>query len=203
VGSRQHSRSPEEGQDKNVPNVFFLISRKTNTSINIPITMAGQIQPGTAFPDVKVFVLENDKPKAVQTAEVFKGKKVVLFALPGAFTPTCSKDHCPSFVREAKAFKSKGVDIVACTSVNDAWVMDAWARDQKTEGHILMLADGNADLAKAVGLVKDASGAGLGIRSKRYALYIEDLTVKFIAVDETGYGQSSAENVLKFLEGNH
>ena len=165
--------------------------------------MAGQIQPGAHFPDVKVFTLEDNKPKAVPTAEVFKGKKVVLFAVPGAFTPTCSKDHCPSFVREAKAFKAKGVDLVACTSVNDAWVMDAWAHEQKTEGHILMLADGNGDLAKAVGLVKDASVAGLGIRSKRYAMYIEDLNVKFVAVDETGYGQSSAENVLKFLEGGH
>lgn len=156
------------------------------------------IQIGEQIPDITLKTKDADGIQAVQTAELFKNKKVVLFAVPGAFTPTCSETHLPGFVVNVDAIKAKGVDIVACTSVNDVFVMDAWGQSQNAE-HILMLADGNGDLAKALELTLDGSGFGMGLRSKRYAMVINNGVVEHIAVDEKGLEKSSAEAILNAL----
>jgi peroxiredoxin len=119
------------------------------------------------------------------TEQLCRGKKVVLFAVPGAFTPTCSAKHLPSFRDHLDQLKAKGVDTVACVAVNDAFVLDAWARHNNVQGKILMLADGNATFTKAIGLDFDASGAGLGTRSRRYAMLVEDGVVKALNVEES------------------
>jgi len=157
------------------------------------------IVAGDRIPNITVRTWKDDKITPLQTEEVFKGKKAVLFAVPGAFTPTCSNTHCPSFVRDAKRLKEKGVDLIACTAVNDVFVMDAWSKSQKADGVILMLADGNGELAKAVGMLKDGSAAGLGIRSKRYAMIIDDGVVKYVAVDESGAATTSADAIIAKL----
>jgi len=161
--------------------------------------MASPIAAGARFPNVAVRTMKEDKMEKLQTEEIFKGKKVVLFAVPGAFTPTCSNTHCPSFVRDAKRLKEKGVDLITCTAVNDAFVMDAWSKSQKADGVILMLADGNGELAQAVGMSKDITAGGLGIRSKRYAMIIDDCVVKYVAVDETGAANTSADAIIAKL----
>jgi len=125
---------------------------------------------------------EGPKPKT--TDEVFKGKKVALFAVPGAFTPTCSNLHMPSFLNNVDAFKKKGVDTIAVTAVNDAFVMKQWEKATGAEGKIEFLADGSADFAKAVDMVLDASAGGLGIRSKRYSMLVDDGVVKQINIEE-------------------
>ena len=133
----------------------------------------------------------------VKTDELFGGKTVVLFAVPGAFTPTCSVKHLPGYVTKAADLKGKGVDAIACLSVNDAFVMDAWGKDQKTGENVLMLADGNADFTKAIGLEMDGSGYGMGTRSKRYAMVVKDGVVKDLFVEEPGqFEVSSADYVL-------
>jgi peroxiredoxin len=138
--------------------------------------------------------------KDITTAEIFAGKKVVLFAVPGAFTPTCSMQHLPGFVEKAGDIKAKGVDTIACVSVNDAFVMDAWGKDKGTGDDVLMLADGNGDLAKALGLDFDGSGIGFGIRSQRYALVAEDGVVKQLHVEKPmKFEVSSAEAILATL----
>ena len=139
-------------------------------------------------------------PKAVTTEELFApGKKVVAFALPGAFTPTCSAKHVPGFVAEAAALKAKGVDTIACISVNDAFVMDAWGKDKNAE-HLLMVGDGNGAFTQAVGLEMDGSGFGLGKRSQRYAMVVENGVVKKLAVEAPGkFEVSKAEEILKAL----
>jgi len=143
--------------------------------------------------------MENGQVVKVSTAAVFGGKTVVLFAVPGAFTPGCSKTHCPSFVSNYEQFKEKKVDTIACTSVNDAFVMDAWSSVQRAEGKLLMLADGNGEFAKAVGLMKDATAYGMGFRCHRYAMIVVDQVVKYLVVDESGIEATKAENLLKFL----
>jgi len=136
-------------------------------------------------------------PQDVSVGDVFKGRKVVLFALPGAFTPTCSKEHLPGFVRQAETLRSKGVDEVVCLSVNDAFVMDAWSKAQNAGGKVRMLADGNADFTKAVGMTLDASGFGMGLRSQRYAMVVNDGKVeKLLAEPAAGLTCSSADSVL-------
>jgi peroxiredoxin len=138
--------------------------------------------------------------KDVKADELFAGKKVVLFALPGAFTPTCSAQHLPGFVEKAEAIKRKGVDLIACLSVNDAFVMSAWARDKGVADKCVMLADGNADFTKAVGLDFDGSRFGMGLRSQRYALIAEDGVVKHVAVEQPGkFEVSKAEAILEKL----
>jgi len=137
--------------------------------------------------------------KYIKYYDYFKDKKIVLFALPGAFTPTCSKHHCPSFVNCGQLLKEKGVHEVVCTSVNDAWVMDAWGEMQNAKGIISMLGDGNGEWARGVGLTLDLQSKGLGIRSKRYAMIIENLKVTHIGVDESGYKNSSCESILPLL----
>src|SRR5205085_7788369 len=131
---------------------------------------------------------------------IFKGKKVVLFAVPGAFTPTCHKNHMPGFVKNADAIKAKGIDTIAVTAVNDVFVMDAWKKASGAEGKIEFLADGNGDFVKALGLTFDASGIGLGLRSKRYCMVIDDGVVKSVGAEyKPGVDVSSAGSLLKLI----
>src|ERR1700748_3734954 len=132
------------------------------------------INVGAPIPSMKLMVATADGPKETSTDEIFKGKKVVLFAVPGAFTPTCSQKHLPGFVQNADALRKKGVDTIACIAVNDAFVMGAWGTEQGTADKVTMLADGSSNCAKALGLEMDISGRGMGVRSQRYALVAED-----------------------------
>ena len=139
-------------------------------------------------------------PQDVSVGDLFKGKEVVLFAVPGAFTPTCSMKHLPGFVEKAADLRAKGVDEVACLAVNDAFVMGAWGKDQGAAGKVRMLADGNGELTRALGLEMDASGFGMGQRSKRYAMVVKDGTVTELLVEPAGgLNVSSAESVLSKL----
>jgi peroxiredoxin (alkyl hydroperoxide reductase subunit C) len=158
------------------------------------------IKVGEKIPSVKLKQMTADGPKDVMSAEFFAGKKAVLFALPGAFTPTCSAKHVPGFVNNFDALKAKGVDLIACLSVNDAFVMGAWGKDQKAEDKVVMLADGNADFTKAVGLDADYSAYGMGTRSQRYAMLVEDGVVKVLNVEKPGaFEVSTAETMLAAL----
>jgi len=158
------------------------------------------IQAGEKIPSVNLKVMKNGEMKDITTDEIFGGKKVVLFAVPGAFTPTCSEKHLPSFVDKADALKKKGVDAIVCMAVNDAFVMDAWGRDRGVGDKVLMVADGNGDLTRGLGLEMDGSGAGLGLRSQRFALVAEDGVVKHLAVEKPmQYEVSSAEAILDAL----
>ncbi|MGD9742512.1 MAG: peroxiredoxin [Dongiaceae bacterium] len=158
------------------------------------------IKTGERIPSIQLKTLGADGMKTVSTDDLFKGRKVVLFAVPGAFTPTCSMQHLPGFVKNADKLRAKGVDTIACLSVNDAFVMDAWGRDQKVGDKVLMLADGNADFSKAVGLTEDDSEYGMGIRACRYALVAENGVVKTLAVEEgDAFDVSSAESILAKL----
>lgn len=156
------------------------------------------IKVGDIIPSLTLKTMGPDGPQDITTDEIFGGKKVVIMAVPGAFTPGCSMTHLPGFVVQYDAIKAKGVDQVVCTSVNDAWVMEAWGNDQNAE-NILMLADGSADLAKALGLSLDVTEAGLGIRSKRYAMIVNDRVVQMVNVDDKGIDKSSADTVLSAL----
>jgi glutaredoxin/glutathione-dependent peroxiredoxin len=158
------------------------------------------IQVGDKIPDVMLMTMTAEGPAPVPSTELFGGKKVVLFAVPGAFTPTCSAKHLPGFVNNADAIKAKGVDTIGCLSVNDAFVMGAWGKDQGVGENVMMLADGAAALNKAMGLDWDLSDKGLGVRSQRYAMIVEDGTVTHLAVEAAGaFDVSSAESVLSAL----
>jgi peroxiredoxin len=158
------------------------------------------IKVGDKIPSAKLRHMTAEGPKEISTDDIFKGKKVVLFAVPGAFTPTCSAKHLPGFVQNSEAIKGKGVDTIACVSVNDAFVMGAWGKAQGTEGKVLMLADGNGTFTKELGLEMDGSGFGLGSRSKRYAMVVQDGVVKALNVENPGaFEVSSAEAVMKGL----
>jgi len=153
------------------------------------------IKPGDTIPSATLNTLK-DGVQAVTTDELFKGRKVVLFSVPGAFTPTCSAKHLPGYVEKMDAFRAKGID-VACMAVNDAFVMDAWAKQQNVPEGLTMLADGNGAFADALGLKFDASAFGMGDRSKRFALYAEDGVVKVLQVEAPGeFKVSSAEAML-------
>ena len=155
------------------------------------------IKVGDKIPDAKLTQMTADGPAPISTSDIFKGKKVVLFAVPGAFTPTCSAKHLPGFVGKAEAIKAKGVDTIACISVNDVFVMNAWGKDQKTDGKVLMLADGNGEFTRAMGLELDGKGFGMGTRSQRYSLIAEDGVVKQLNVEKPGaFEVSSAETAL-------
>jgi peroxiredoxin len=157
------------------------------------------IKVGEKLPDVPLAIGSADGPKPTTSGEFFKGKKVALFAVPGAFTPTCSARHLPSYVDKAGELKAKGIDEIACISVNDPFVMAAWgARDGSTD--ITMLADGNGQFADAIGLDMDGSKFGMGKRSQRYSMVVDDGTVEQINVEGPGeYRQSSAEHMLEQL----
>ena len=155
------------------------------------------ISIGDKLPSVNLVKVTGDGPDKVSTDEFFAGRTVALFAVPGAFTPGCSNTHMPGFVVEADELLSK-VDVIACLATNDAFVMDAWQKDQNAE-RITMLADGNAEFVKALGLELDATGGGMGIRSKRFALVANDGVVEYLGVDEKGVEDSSAQTVLKHI----
>ena len=158
------------------------------------------IQVGDAIPALKLTVVTPDGPKETAAEDLFAGKTVVLFAVPGAFTPTCSARHLPGYLQNMDALAEKGVDTVACTSVNDAFVLAAWGRDQGVDGRITLLADGNAALAKALGLDQDMTARGFGIRSKRYAMVVKDGKVASLSIEEPGeFEVSKAESVLAGL----
>lgn len=153
------------------------------------------ISAGDRLPDAELRTMTPDGPSTVRTADVLGRGKVVLFAVPGAFTPGCSNVHLPGFVQNSAELRAKGVDTIACVAVNDVFVLDAWSRAHGAD-EILMLADGNAEFTGAMGLVLDGSGFGMGARSKRYAAVVEDGVVTSIDVDESGIDLSTCSNVL-------
>lgn len=158
------------------------------------------ISVGDSIPDVQLRTMTSEGPKPVSSSEALGKGKVVLFAVPGAFTPTCSDHHLPGFVVRADEIRAKGVATIACVSVNDPFVMGAWGEDRRVGDSVLMLADGNGDFTKAMGLEMDGSGFGLGVRSQRYAAILEDGVVKSLFVEPNpGLDVSSAEAVLAAL----
>ena len=155
------------------------------------------ISVGEKLPAATFMTMGEAGPEPVATADLFAGKKVALFAVPGAFTPTCSAKHLPGFIEKAAELKGKGVDLVACTSVNDVFVMDAWGKDAGVGSDVVMLADGNGVFAKEIGLELDASGFGMGGRSQRYSMILDDNTVTQLNVEEGGgFEVSSADYML-------
>lgn len=155
------------------------------------------IQITDRIPNVRLFTMGASGPVAVETAEFFAHKKAVLFSVPGAFTPTCSAKHFPGFVLNADKFFSMGVQVIACTAVNDAYVMDAWCREQGGQEKIQILADGNGDLARALDLSVDLSSYGMGVRGRRFSMVLDDGVIKTLNVEEPGsFKISSAEHTL-------
>ena len=160
------------------------------------------INVGDKLPEATFTVMGADGPGPQTTQDVFCGKKVILFAVPGAFTPTCSKQHLPGFVANADKIKAKGIDTIACTSVNDVFVLDAWSKDAGADGKVTMLADGSADFTKALGLELDMVARGLGVRSQRYAMIVEDGVVTALNVED-GPGsteKSGADTIAALLD---
>ena len=159
------------------------------------------IEVGDRIPDATLMQLTDKGPAPLKTSEYFAGRKIVVFALPGAFTPTCSNQHLPGFIQNADTIKAKGVDEIACLSVNDAFVMGAWGKAQGAGGKVTMLGDGNGDFTKALGLGFDGSGFGMGMRSQRYSMLVEDGVVKSLNMEPAGGKAevSGAENMLKQL----
>ena len=158
------------------------------------------IQVGDRLPSATLTIMTAEGPKPLTTTDLCDGKKVVLFAVPGAFTPTCSVQHLPGYVDNAQSLKDKGVDTVACVSVNDPFVMGAWGKDREVGEDLMMLSDGNGDFTAAIGLEMDGSGFGLGTRSQRYAMIIDDGVVSTLNVESgPGLDVSSAETILSVL----
>ena len=158
------------------------------------------LKVGDKVPSVTLRHLTSEGPKEITTDELFGGKKVVLFAVPGAFTPTCDARHLPGYVDLAEQLRAKGVDTVACMAVNDVFVMSAWGKSQNVGSKVLMLADGNGDYAKALGLQLDASGFGMGQRAQRFALVVKDGVVRDVYVEKPGqFEVSAADYVLQRL----
>ena len=158
------------------------------------------IKVGDKVPSATLKYLSPEGPKEITTDELFSGKKVALFAVPGAFTPTCSQRHLPGYVDKSQELRTKGVDQIACVSVNDAFVMGAWGTAQNVGDKVLMLADGSGDFTRAIGLELDATKAGLGKRSQRYSMLVDDGVVKTLNVEQPGqFDVSSAETMLRAL----
>ncbi|MAV22559.1 MAG: peroxiredoxin [Gammaproteobacteria bacterium] len=158
------------------------------------------IQVGDTLPSINLTTMTDEGPKPVSMAEISSGKKVVLFAVPGAFTPTCSVQHLPGFLEKNSDLKEKGVDVIACVSVNDPFVMKAWGEDRSVGDDVMMLSDGNGEFTAAIGLEMDGSGFGLGTRSQRYAMIIDDGVVSALNVEPgPGLDVSSAETILGLL----
>ena len=158
------------------------------------------IKVGDTLPTAQFMTMTADGPRPISSDDVFKGKKVALFAVPGAFTPTCSAKHLPGYRDHADDFKAKGVDTIACISVNDVFVMGAWAKDQNVGDSVLLLADGNGDFTKAIGLEMDGSKFGMGGRSQRYSMIVKDGVVTTLNIEEGGqFNVSSAEYMLEQL----
>ena len=158
------------------------------------------IKAGEKMPTGTFGVMTESGPGAMSTDELFKGRKVVLVSVPGAFTPTCSMNHLPGFVDNADEIRGKGVDAIACMAVNDVFVMNAWGKDRKVGDKVKMLADGNGDYTRKLGLEMDGSGFGLGKRGQRFAMVVDDGVVKHLAVEEPGkFEVSKAEAILSQL----
>jgi peroxiredoxin len=158
------------------------------------------IKVGEHIPEMTLIQATADGPQPIETADFFGGRKIALFSVPGAFTPTCSARHLPGFVDKAEELKAKGVDEVACVAVNDAFVMAAWAKSAGAEGKVTMLADGNGDFARALGLTMDGAKFGMGQRGSRWSAIVEDGTVSELNVEEPGaFSVSSAEFLLNQL----
>ncbi len=159
-----------------------------------------KINIGDRLPQVEFNTMTPDGQKKVSTADFFAGRKVVLFAVPGAFTPTCNLNHIPGYVMDHDAILAKGVAVIACTAVNDVHVLKAWAKATGAEDKIMMLSDGNGDFAKACGLAKDLSSATMGLRSSRYSMIVEDGVVKALNIeDKSGVNVSGSETILTQL----
>jgi peroxiredoxin len=150
------------------------------------------VRAGDRLPEGSFLHMTAEGPAPITTEEIFKGRKVVLFSVPGAFTPTCSNKHLPGFLEQYEAFKAKGVDAVACMAVNDVFVMDAWGKSKGAKDKLLMLADGNGDYARALGLEMDGSKFGLGTRSKRFSMIVEDGVIRELNVEAPGEFKVSA-----------
>jgi peroxiredoxin len=156
------------------------------------------IKIGDKVPSATLMQMKGGAPQPLKTDDLFSGKKVVVFALPGAFTPTCSAKHLPGFVHKADEIKHKGVDAIACVSVNDAFVMGAWGEQQGTGDKVMMLADGNGDFTRALGLEMDASKFGMGKRAQRFSMLVDNGIVKQLNVEEPGaFSVSSAEHIMQ------
>lgn len=153
------------------------------------------IAAGQTLPEATFTVMTEDGPATRTTAEVFGGRRVVLFAVPGAFTPTCQNQHLPGYLRHYDEIRAKGIDAIACVAVNDVFVLDAWARSTGAAGRIEFLADGNADFARAIGLENDSRRFNMGIRSRRYSMIVNDRTVEELKVDEPGQFEVSGAEV--------
>ena len=160
------------------------------------------IKVGDKMPSGTLTLITRDGPQKISTDEYFQGKKVVLFSVPGAFTPTCDAKHLPGFVEKAGELKGKGVDTIACMAVNDVFVLNRWARDHNARGKVLMLADGNGDFAIKSGLAVDLSEFGLGIRSNRYAMFVADRQVSLLSVEDvlSNHDKSSAASLCGMME---
>ena len=157
------------------------------------------IKVGDTLPDATMYVMEEGKPTPKTTRDLFGGKKVVVFAVPGAYTPTCSQAHLPGYVVNADAIKAKGADSILCISVNDAFVMGSWGDDKNAE-ELIMVGDGNGAFTSAIGLEMDGSGFGLGTRSQRYAMIVDDSVVSMLSVEDPGqFDVSKAEAILEAL----
>ena len=158
------------------------------------------IQAGEKMPEGSFGIMTKNGPGAMTTDELFSGKKVVLVSVPGAFTPTCSMQHLPGFVEQAEALKAEGVDTIACTAVNDVFVMDAWGKDRGVGDSVLMLADGNGDYVRALGLEMDGTGFGMGMRGQRFAIVVEDGTATHVAVEAAGqFDVSKVEAIMQAI----
>lgn len=158
------------------------------------------IESGERMPAGELGAMTDKGPESVTTDDLFAGKKVVLVSVPGAFTPTCSMSHLPGFVQHADAILAKGVDTIACMAVNDVFVMSAWGKDQNVGDKVLMLADGNGDYARSLGLELDGSGFGMGMRGQRFAIIVEDGTATHVAVEAPAQFEiSKAEAILEIL----
>jgi peroxiredoxin len=158
------------------------------------------IQVGDKMPEGSFGIMTESGPGAISTDELFAGKKVVLISVPGAFTPTCTMQHLPGFVEQAEALKAEGVDAVACMAVNDVFVMDAWGKDRGVGDKVMMLADGNGDYARALDLVLDGSGFGMGMRGQRFAIVVEDGTATHVAVEAPGkFEVSKVEAIMQAI----
>ncbi len=155
---------------------------------------------GDKVPNITMMTMGEDGPRTMSSADLCAGQRVVLFGLPGAFTPTCSARHLPGYVEQADAFRAKGIGVIACLSVNDVYVMDAWGRQQGVGDKVLMVADGNGDFAHAAGLAADMTARGFGWRSQRYAMVVDDGVVKLLNVEKPGeFVVSDAQTILALL----
>jgi peroxiredoxin len=154
------------------------------------------IKAGDPIPSATLMKMTPDGPKPVSTDDLFRGRRIALFAVPGAFTPTCSARHLPGFIDKAEELHARGIDEIICVAVNDVFVMDAWGRSAGAAGKVTMLADGNGTFARALGLEMDGSGFGMGQRSKRFSMLVRDGVVEVLNVDEGGFNLTSAEHLL-------